>query len=69
MKFLCWKFSIPQKKILIFIKYFLKIKSSLNHHIINNNNNNNNYYYYYIYPYVFSKHTIPHHQKNNSLEN
>ncbi len=30
---MCWNFSIPQKKILIFIKYFLEKKSSLSHHI------------------------------------
>jgi hypothetical protein len=51
------KFFIPQKKILVFIKYFLEKKSSLNHHIIKEKKTS-----------TFTKHPIPHHQKNNSLK-
>jgi hypothetical protein len=47
---------------LIFIKYFLEKKYSLSHHITKEKKTKKKY------PCAFSKHPIPHHQKNNSLE-
>jgi hypothetical protein len=49
-------FSIPKKKILIFIKYFLEKKSSLSHHITKKNPT----------PFLQPSHPTP--PKNNSLK-
>jgi hypothetical protein len=46
---------------LIFIKYFLEKKISLSHHTTKEKKTKEKY------PFAFSKHPIPHHQKNNSL--
>ncbi len=62
IKILCWNFPIPQKKILLFIKYFLEKKIFIKspYHKKEKKRKEKN-------PSVFSKHSITHHQKNNAL--